>query len=189
MSSDSFQVGNWPSSHNRSIISRQFSRWSSVMSLMGLRDRTGAARRGERAAGQKGAAAIALFNRRLSKVIILSAAARISLYSAKGTRGERSERGDSSRNWPNVEEGFGLQVYAAVCGQHYSPRALSAPPLIVVFVAAPTISLPFPYTRPPTLRSTSLAQRRLAFSVYAHATPSPATPFLSTLFITSGSRC
>lgn len=34
-------------------------------------------------------------------------------------------------------------------GQHYSPWALSAPPLIAVFVVAPTISLPSSYTSTP----------------------------------------
>lgn len=147
---------------------------------MRLRSRNARRRRDP---GQKGAT-IALFNWSLSKVIILSTAAWISPL-------PRS-RGQAGIVECECEEGLGCRCTLRWCGQHYSPRALSAPPLIAVFVAAPTISLPFSYTST-TLRylvsrsSTSVFTRCLRSQLLAVSTF--ACLSLSVLFIYCISHC
>lgn len=111
-------------------------RWSSVISLMRFGDRIAVAER--------------VWDKKGLRLFYFTGACRRSLF-YRWRHGylrfrELGELCEDGRNRPNAGGRVGLQVYAAVCGQHYSPRALSAPPLIAVFVAAPTISLPSSYT-------------------------------------------
>ena len=111
-------------------------RWSSVISLMRFGDRIGVAER--------------VWDKKGLRLLYFTGACRRSLF-YRWRHGylwfrETGELCEDGRKRPNAGGRVGLQVYAAVCGQHYSPRALSAPPLIAVFVAAPTISLPSSYT-------------------------------------------
>lgn len=136
-------------------------------------------RKGSRRA--KRSPTIALFNWRLSKVIILSTAtARISLL--------RERLKGDNRNRDRRVRRKGLDCRYTLCGQHYSLRALSAPTLIAVFVAAPTIPLPFPYTQayssiPRILQSTFCI---LAVYTLEYSDSNPA--FLAALFIISCPR-
>jgi len=68
--------------------------------------------------GEQKGATIALFNWRLSKVIILSATARISLLRER-------LKGDNRNRPPNTEEG--LDCRCTLCGQHYSSTVSTSP--------------------------------------------------------------
>lgn len=96
--------------------------------------------------GEQKGATIALFNWRLSKVIILSATARISLL--------RERLKGDNRNRPNTEEG--LDCRCTLCGQHYSSTVSTSPNRRFCRRTYP-IPLPLSYTSPTTPRYLALA--------------------------------
>lgn len=124
---------------------------------MRLRGRTSAVAKGP---GEQKGATIALFNWRLSKVIILSATARISLLRER-LKGDRTETGRRMRRKGWIA---GVRCVVSIT------RALSAPPLIAVFVAAPT-TIPLPFSHKPDYYSSiprTLQSTFCILAVYTH---------------------
>lgn len=155
--------------------------WSSVISLMRLGDQIAAA---ERVRDKKGLRLL-YFTGVEDHYFIDGGGGGTDISNSVSRRGR-------ARTAECREEGLDCRCTLRCVVSITRPRALSAPPLIAVFVAAPTISLPSSYTSPGTLRylDTSLAPRRPMFMLAMFMLSVSAPHFsLRVLFITVTQSC